>query len=836
MVLRLAVPAAMLLAVLLSGCPEGTDPTDESPRETDTRLARWPSNVLPFALAPTVEGRKDSGAIVGRDVAFDVSFDGSTSRWQSGVLATVAALPDRIAVVFPPAGRTGFDIAHAALDEPWVTVPLTDLPVDQVGAIASTNGPDGRLWVALRRRSGAQELELFSWRRGEQPTHETVPRLGLSASHAFHDRCDDLTMAVAGDGTIELVYQQVAPGAQGDSWVMRSYRPPGGDWRHEPVAYAADFPAPPDAREMNEIGCRNVLALDESDQPVVMTLVRRIYKQSLQAEMSSQPIGSMHPWIYGRDGRGIWRLQDSVELPDHRRRAAVPNIEPWDETERQYTPQFDLAAHPQGFLVATSFPNSGGVRVRLEAGSLRRDAWPGWNAPELEFKDLDAARGRIGGALGFEPCGGPMLVQAWTDSAGTRLGPLMSGFSRCQFSAPRAPVAGRWEFDGYSAVVPARGRKLPYLAMLCASEAKGLAICGGGHTGQGTRGEPPFLVSSNVEDEARVGADFVWDVTLSRPPAANERVHVNVVDTLARALVFPSEITEGPEPGRLRIKPKELSPGGRYRLEVSYSDNESLQVESWQFAGQRVPGVTVEVEPVALQPDPRTETIRWPCESFPETYRRGSEGVCEYVHEIDPRPGNSAPLRLRVDAWHGKDRFQLPTPPWLEDAQGKRVEFAVARRHQDNPKNAYENMVWSQLLEEYATYTVVFPSSTRSEAGGPLDPNDLRMRFRTRAQPPYVKQTVPAHLATGVDPAAPIDVQFNTRTVINTGAVRLEDATTFTEVALSALQVDNTTWRFLHAPLARRTEYRLILTDRISDEYSVALQHAPVTTLFTTAP
>src|SRR5690606_13815766 len=113
---------------------------------------------------------------------------------------------------------------------------------------------------------------------------------------------------------------------------------------------------------------------------------------------------------------------------------------------------------------------------------------------------------------------------------------------------------------------------------------------------------------------------------------------------------------------------------------------------------------------------------------------------------------------------------------------------------------------------------------------GPIHADDRRIGMWTRAPFPEVTSTVPAAGATGVDPAAPLEVTFNPPVTFPATAVSLTAG--MTTVPLSILQLDATTYRLDHAPLAPLSTYTLTFIATVESLDGYPLEDAPVVVTF----
>ena len=493
---RAGVVAFAVVGTLLGGCAGcgGDDgPTPPGTLDDHPVASRYPRARLPWPVRTDEFGRDGYATFVGRRIHFTPP-DGFRPflEWR-GALTAVVALDDRVVVVFPPADRDGFDLAIGGIDRPWERVPLADVLPMQVGDLEAVRDSDGTVWIAMRERRGAQRITLYRWRPGEPVTSEVVPRPYPVVARSFHDTCEDLALGITPSGAQDLVFQQVDD--QRGSEVLHLHRPSASaPWQTRVVLHSSSLQSgPPAANRFFTVGCRNVLAHDESGRPVVITMDQELHTQVLDdAQVTPLPIPKIRSWSMFLGPDGTWLSARRGRLPDDRPFTAGAPLGIWDDTDDSYTAQVDLERHPEGFLLAGPSlpPEFQGLRhgYSMLAVSLAYDF------AAVGFGDYDHETvqpqpwewARSGGKLVIGECG--WMVHGEQVSVGQHRRQLVAGRGLpCPFE-PRAPVIAEQLSNAGRFGSFARGLR-PYDVAVCIEGEDELVICHGAHRG----GDPASL-------------------------------------------------------------------------------------------------------------------------------------------------------------------------------------------------------------------------------------------------------------------------------------------------------------------------------------------------------
>lgn len=826
--------------ILVGACGGGGD--DDGP-DTHPIAARYPGTRLPWPVkvsAPAM-GDPNNGVVTGRRINFTAP-DGifQHQEWE-GLLAAVVALDDRVVAIFPPADRVGFDLAYAGLDQPWERVPLADVAPRQVGDLDAVRDAEGTVWIAMRQRRGEQAITLYRWRPGEAVTSELVPRPGGATARAFHETCEDLQLRINDRGEQDLVFQQVYQ--NGHSEVVHVHRDaPGAPWQTRVVLssedpYMGKAILRPD--RFIVVGCRNVMEHDESGRPHVLTMSQELHEQALD-DVILTPLPMPRIRVAGLflGGDGTWHHAVEGTLPDERGvRAGVPLENPYDDSDDSYLPLYDLTRHPEGYLVGgPQLPASTedlyvGYRYLVSslvydfaALGVEDDVWE-------ENQPRDFRWARTGGQLAVDECGGVWVHIEETSAGERRRFRYARNTAWCSFPA-RAPLVNDIEDVGDARYqVRAEGR-IPYEVGLCLYGDDTLVVCDGFHTA-GPADEDPARAVALVSAEPLGGAlvdRAPLVITMSRPPAEGELLRGKVIDMAAGRPLYEIQyatVESGSAPGSFVVTPYAdprtvWRPGVRYRVEAWYAQgpNDTDGPSSWLFTDVPRPVAYLRdgAAPVRAT-DPRDEVVRFACD-WNGGLRREDDGMCAFT---DPR---LAEAYGRVHVPIPYDHARASAPPWLELPDGTAVP---SRLYTLGGNFAVE---WTVALEGHTRYELVIPDDARTIVGGAIHADDRRIGMWTGAPLPEITTTVPAAGATDVDPAAPLEVTFNTPVTFPATAVSL--TTGASSVPLSLLQLDTTTYRLNHAPLAPQTTYTLTFAATIQSLEGYALRDAPVVVSFTT--
>ncbi len=816
------------VVVNLGGC-SGCDEPDAGEPTLDPIAERLVPATLPWpARTPTV-GIPESGTVIGRRVHFEPT--GGSVEWDEweGALTATVALDDRVVVVFPPADREGFDLAVGGLDVPWERVPLNDIAPWHIGDLDATRDASGTVWIVMRKRTGDQAITLHRWRPGDSVTSEPIPRPFTPTSHWFHETCDDLAIGAAGSGH-DIVFQQVDD--SGGSQVMHVSRAnETSPWQTKTVTTSATVLDTPAANRFFSVGCRSVLAHDDSGKPHVITLVQELHTQLLGGGPNTPlPMPSLSTYGFFLGADHVWLPARSAKLPDDRGLVAGPVIENWDDTDDTYLAQVDLDRHPrEGFLwagpILPAQPEALRTGYSLLPLSFTYDfAAVGhgrWSYETVQPQPFDWVRS--GGKLEITECGivkihgEPVVVR----ERGHQPVGIYGAEPSCKL-APQAPVrAEPASAPRYSSW--ARGER-PYDVAVClAGEAADvITICEGAH--ELTPAEDGYY---EVEDLPRIASLEPADgkltasapivVRMNRPPTNEESWGYQLLRTFDGTRVkHQARFDEAT--GTLTITPNEpWLVGSQVRLAVWYS-HARYRVQPWRYQDVPLPVAWFSVGDPPHRDDPRDVPPRLSCDAG-GALARDTDGVCTFTEtwRVEAN-GHAVPIIVPFDRARTGD-------PILRHPDGTVIPSVVG-----DIAGVYA-LRWTVPLEGNTRYEIVLPDNAKNLVGSWIHPDDRRIGVVTGAPIPALASSTPASGATGFDRTAPIELVFNTPVTLPTTAVSLTDG--MTNIAISLAQLSTTTFQLIHAPLAARTLHTLTLSTAIVNAEGIPLP-TTITLTFTT--
>ncbi len=720
--------------------PEPTPPVDAP---ASPRLADWK---LPFALAddlPITDGvsrlNYERSVEVGPQVGLSLftSNGGGLTTLVPDSLVAVAALPDRVVVVFAAAPDGVMTIAQGGLDRPWSAQPLdVDAPVLrwQVGALDAVAAPDGSVLIAVRRRPF--QLALYRWTTDGVVTKEHLPVAAPASEHWSTSRCPDVRLDASANGGVVLAYHA-------GKHTALAWRKPGAPvWTaHEtpPLEY--------DASVHYDLGCVSRVLFDDSGFPQLLTLVRTWQRKPTAPEpydpmqpgtsdpawsrAGEHPIGLVGrtPPLTGMNGyvmlaNGALSRSANASLP------AASLVEP----HAWHNGFFSFDRHPAGYLV--SGPNvdwRGGTLVNVSlrahdpvfdsASPLPAFSW----RVDLPASAVETTSGgmtlivdpsevrRVSDFehLAFEPCGDVTAV----GSGSTRTN-LAVRFSRNSAGAcpgvVRAPVQ-RPEPVQFDAVpVFAHGRR-PYEVGVCSAGTQ-LGICYGGWAPLKTAAlpeetTPKLVASAPASGPVPLETDHVV-FTLSRAIGSDERVfaHFSDVNRVENTQVVPE--LDG---AQVTVRfPQALKAGSTYRVGLSVTANGEGQ---WLYLDGAAPVATFTTAKSPGVVDPRLMPTPFRCPGV------RVDGICEVSDLVRGVTG------ITDDVGFGYNFAARPLgPPSIYDAQGNRVTDAAG----DVLSSGTTRFTWGTSLARDAKYELRYPEGILTFDGTEFLPEDLKLVFRTR--------------------------------------------------------------------------------------------------------
>lgn len=413
--------SALVVLGLGAGCDPGPDAGSTTPDAVSLAdhpiMQRFPPTLLPW--------KAHEGALVGRKLTYEPPAPYPKAVEMQGMLAAIAAQGDRVAIVFPPEDREGFDVATGGLDAPWTRVHLIDTPVDQIGTLDAVGGPNGTLHVVFRGRDPQATLTYVVVSRDGEVTREIVARPSPVADHADISTCDDVAVGVTPAGDVDFVYQHYNKNIRPQ--VVVAHRAANtGFWTQDVALSPVVDPNGPYVG-IAFWGCRNRLAYDEDWKPVVATLLA-----SVQNGGWDYPVATL---VTGADGRMYFGSTPLV----------VANRGP------EYRPDFDVARSPAGFVVlgnnvTTSWSYLAPIFMHGVGGFASPHSRDGGGTWKEALPGGPIIPGRNGGKIMFTACYTPELWFA--NDGGPPNQTLRYGLPGCPYAGDLTPVGG------YLGVVP----------------------------------------------------------------------------------------------------------------------------------------------------------------------------------------------------------------------------------------------------------------------------------------------------------------------------------------------------------------------------------------------
>ena len=645
------------------------------------------------------------------------------SRFVPGSLVAVAALSDRVVVIFPSTSG-GFDLAQGGLDLPWQVQHLSDVPRGSAGAIDAVRAPDGGVFIVLRERFAPEAIHFFHWKLDGTVTAELIERTELANAPWWQNRCPDVRLGVSRAGDVDLLFQQ-------NSGLMHARRKAGQPvWETQLV-----WPA---VRADIDIGCVNRIAYDEADLPQVLTIGRTFGLQpSTQAPRPTSP-DFLPTGMFGDDGfnlpditglgfflggDGRWRVNGPVAQ-------IVTNGHFWNKGS------LDLELHPDGFLLSGvnlrfSFP-----QMKLEPASFVRDPTTPTRPyvidqpPEQESLEGPAREGMALANLGnmtklqFSPCGAAEGQGVDGALSNAPLNVFNIGEPGCVLR-PLAPIARdpAAELGPVRTPVYAHGDRA-YDVGVCLYGIDQLGICQGGfeHLLPGTLADPtnaPELVSAQpAQGGTGVSATLNEVVlTLSRPLTSDETVRAQVAQVSTASFAWEGEVARG-QTNEVHVPmPAGVVAGTTYRVALSISKGD----HPYAFIGQRAPVVSFRRAGSNPRPDPRLVPT-------PQCVGGGVQTAtsCERP-ELDEFAAGTT-LRFGVDYDVETNDFG---PPRLEDDNGVRLGATVRFSDPFVPPH-WADITFTTALSPATHYRVVYPVGARDSFGAEISSIDRHQGFTTR--------------------------------------------------------------------------------------------------------
>jgi len=689
----------VLACLFLFACAPGGDGGDDAPPPSE--LDHLPPAAMPFALWNDTGFPDGGGIYIGQGMYYQTR--GGPVWERAAVPAAVAALPDRVAVVFAPADHPGLDLAFAGADLPWTRQPLTELPRSELGALDAIAGLDHTLYIAVRERLSGT-IHLYHWHDGTID-HEVVPRPEAHRHATWRERCPDIVMGMSRAGDLDLLMLQADP-----TYRLVRMRKHAGQWTTDEVATAATTTPP--SGFFVEFGCRSRIAYDEDDTPMVLTMTRLIANGTPEIVGGSRdpssplPVGVLSPapqvsfagYFVGGDAR--WRLA-STSTDRARSTGPFAVLDPFSDGSAG---EFDLETRPDGLVVSGpdvslhSIDSDHGAELWLPVSQVARTAPPAvvydqtYPVHQIDFDDAAAFISEVD-KITFDRCGN---LQAY---GGDRLSvmletPLMQkGFHAC-LTPHHAPVRGG-DIYGF-APVWAHGPRA-YDVQLCLARQLDttLSICVGGWP---DNADLQYVADASLPHVVSASADGT--VVLDRAVADGERVEARAM-AMGAADDVPTEIT-GPHEPTIHAMLPALAPGAAYRLLVTAGRGDTIAAD---FANVRV-------DYDFRVPDPGYVDPRYtPRDPVCQGTRDGS-GACVLAVRPDPAAGHGVALPLDVDPAY-------PTVPALHDLAG-----TVIPSHQ---------LVWDVDLAPGTTYVASYPPGTVDRLGAAYTDGQRTLIFTTAA-------------------------------------------------------------------------------------------------------
>lgn len=764
-VLHVAVVGLLVGCDWFGGAPDaGLPGPDAGPPSFQAQLELAPAD-LPFEVAGIIRASdaigfaSEYGPLVPRSLWYAELLGSDTpmlTKMHPDALSAVAALPDRVVVVFPAAPDGVMTVAQGGVGLPWTAAPLdATLARPKVGALDAVAMPDGSVLIAVRVRTQPQSLRLYRWRTDGSVTVEALDR-AYDLSAWWQARCPDVSLDSNEHGDVALAFSM-------GNRVGLYWRRAGDErWRFTQSRPLERDPVNPRAQDL---GCRTSVAFDGARFPTLLALRRTWPWEEVPARpepwdpvIADPPVQPPPPYgpvgLFGRSPPQVMMLgytvrgdgllaepTDALATPDGR----VDPVYPWHEG------LWSVGRHPAGFVLSgtnlsITFSPFGEWIVRawwelVDFGRLKptfpmrwgddNDPYPRDMAPSEHF-----AMSECGVVTAF----GNNVGEGVDLEVGARTLP-----QRC-LHEPMAPIqqpAGRNWFDDQGREWPGGE---PYVLCQAPFFAHGyrpyevgvglvrdrLRVCVGGVPSRPgpweAEADAPTLVSSVPAEGALVEPDagtFTATFELSRPPRDEERVvgcfsHLDLAETLC-STSSPEWVAATAEGATVRLTLKRpLVTGTAWRAAVAYvgPTDDPLSTARWTLLGKARPVVRFRVAPALV--DPRVVAVRARCEA-PEYARDG--GTCFLTTPVSWRTGTRITLGPNYDF----ERQPLGSPSLLAP-DGGLVETVQLTPPRTSGQFSIDLL---QDLSPSTTYLVRYPADIRDDFGALIHPDDLTWGFTT---------------------------------------------------------------------------------------------------------
>lgn len=738
---------ALFAAVVLSSCELFAPKPMELPSEPRPPSPRLAPGTLPFALADDLtitEGavealnfgrRNEVGPLVATSLFFAKK---DLSKQVQSSLVAVAALKDRVVVVFPASPDGVMTIAQGGLDRPWTAQPLdvaSPLLRPSVGALDAVIAPDGSVVIAVRVRPFA--LRLYRWTTDGTVTREDLAPTERPVEHWSTSRCPDVRLDATAKGGVALAYL-------GDRRAVLMWKKPNAaDWtthRTPPLEYDDTVPF--------DMGCTNRVQFDASGLPQLLTLVRT-YDRFLGAPtpydpLQSGPVAGNEPEFHPRGLVG--RAPPETAAHGYVMRAdgllsrgfnvgVIPPEASIDVEHTWHVGSLAFERHPGGYLVSGSnFAWTGGSkatqRFRASGPAIEPAAFP----PEFKIElPVDSITIEVPGGgmtqvpvldgldpflaaehLSVEPCGS---FKAWNTLGDLRQ--LTQGFTRNSttpcLASPIAPVMNDATTTTFNQTPAFAHGERPYDVGVCTAQST-LVICLGGYeadtrTYQDDATAPRLVSVTPAAGEVPVTQTEVR-FTLSRAPAEGERV-IAIVSRVDQVEGEQQTPTVGG--ADVTVTLPTLVAGATYRVAVWVTP--AAGDSWWLYLDGEAPTAVFTTPKSASTLDTRVSPQPFRCDGAVVN------GICELSSRLRGQAGNYD------DVGVGYDVAARPLGvPSVYDAQGNRVTDAAG---QVMP-TGQTRFTWGSDLARNARYEVRFPPGIVTFEGTEWFPQDLTLAFYTR--------------------------------------------------------------------------------------------------------
>lgn len=667
---------------------------------------------------------------------------GPPQRDVDGLMIGVAALPEHIAVVFPPADTDGFDLAIGGVRTPWERVHVTDLALEDIGDVIAVGDPDaGRVWMAFREIAPPETLHLFSWTesRGVASHPEIVRSEGRSETHESFLRCPDLELLVDPGGDLDLFYRQST--ADGRSAVMRAHGDgTSGSWETQTVARSPDT----ETEFLEHTGCETMAAYDDFGMLQVLVM-------SQGFDPAEPPFHEQFPARLGAGVQGFF-----MDAKGEFRPTQIPDLIGWSPINgRLYSatsPQifgpgagsvqygFDVDMHPIGYLfsgptieeqdvLSEELSDRLNVHLRFDASTLRFASYPTDDHPLAVSHAQPSLIGGFGGpqSRGWgvklaldgslyvapnpdDPSGGEVAnVDFLLGGSDTHLAAFPS-----HIAAPALQHVGISQATGQNLnhwyPVFAKGQRRFDVALCLEPEAHELVICANGieeyfinesFSGpESTWPNPPTIIDSSIEDgDMDVATDLgSITVTLDTHGVPDEDIDVHLIPGHYASRLSPSLdpsiqgiSTERRGDGLFEIRRESpLEFDTPYIL--SFIDRRTIQSDPSARGDSTL--ILTDFEPAQIHfrtgfggyPDPRLGE-RLDCDDTDILHwERDASGYCHHSQKV---PWTATAVSLRHLAF---DRDSAGgEQPWLVNPAGERVDGTLV------PHDNSNSLGWAEL-------------------------------------------------------------------------------------------------------------------------------------------